>query len=67
MPYLDPRSKPFVPSSRDLEAMIESAMRRADADREQALLQKEHREDERITRAWAAEADAKRRRALHGP
>jgi hypothetical protein len=51
-------AKLFTPSSTDLINMIKAAEARFAADREQALLRKEAREDDRVARAWAAEAEA---------
>jgi hypothetical protein len=56
----------IVPSAHSLRSQISDAMRRFDSDREQAQLRAEAREDERISRAWCAEVEAKRRRKLYG-
>lgn len=56
----------IVPSSESLTAQLDSAMRRFDADREQVQLRDEARAEARAARAWAAEAEAKGRRARWG-
>lgn len=55
-------NKPFVPNSRDLLSMIDSATARFDADREQAHLRREAKEEARMARVMEAEAAARRRR-----
>jgi hypothetical protein len=54
-------TKPFIPSSSTLLAMIARAEAKCDADREQTILRNEAREIERAVRAATAEAVAKSR------
>jgi len=58
--------KPFTPSSTLLLSMIASAEAKFAGDREQTLLRKEAREEARSLRAWNAEVEAKRRKAMWG-
>lgn len=66
MPFLDPRSKPFTPSSRDLEVMVESAMLRADAAVARAQAARQDAEDTRQAEQEARVERVRKRRARWG-
>lgn len=58
--------KPFIPSQSGLLAQIDRAMAAFDAAADQARRRKDAAEDDRVARAWAAEAEAKRRKRIWG-
>lgn len=55
-------SQLFTPSGRDLEAMIERAMRKCDGDIEQTKLKADAKAERRLERSMLAEAAQRRRR-----
>lgn len=56
----------FYPSSWALDHMIANAEAKFEADRERARLRREAQADRRMERMIAAQAEARRRRALWG-
>lgn len=56
----------FIPTSTDLLAMLANVARKCDEAREQEALRREAQANERMERAWAAEANARRARAMWG-
>ena len=56
----------FIPTSNDLLDMLANVACKCDAAREQEAMRRDAQANERMERAWVAEANARRVRALWG-